>query len=110
MTEIPNFQAESTLTDRYQTTIPDNVRKALGLKKRDKIRYTIEPNGQAIISKAEKPENDPILEEFLSFLAIDIKNNPQNIQAISSDLFNRAKSLVADVEVDLDAPLCDEDE
>ncbi|MFM7907200.1 MAG: type II toxin-antitoxin system PrlF family antitoxin, partial [Microcystis sp.] len=28
---------ESTLTDRYQTTIPDSVRKALGLNKRDKI-------------------------------------------------------------------------
>jgi antitoxin PrlF len=110
MTEIPNFQAESTLTDRYQTTIPDNVRKALGLKKRDKIHYTIHSNGQVIISKVEKPENDPVLEEFLSFIALDIKNNPQNLQPINSNLFNRAKSLVADVELDIDAPLLDEDE
>ncbi|NBD32458.1 MAG: regulator, partial [Cyanobacteria bacterium] len=29
--------SESTLTNRYQTTIPEPVRKALGLKKRDKI-------------------------------------------------------------------------
>ena len=29
--------AESTLTDRYQTTVPEPVRKALGLNKRDKI-------------------------------------------------------------------------
>lgn len=35
--------SESTLTDRYQTTIPEPIRKALGLNKRDKIRYTIQP-------------------------------------------------------------------
>ena len=29
--------AESTLSDRYQTTVPEAVRKALGLSKRDKI-------------------------------------------------------------------------
>ncbi|MFM6063282.1 MAG: type II toxin-antitoxin system PrlF family antitoxin, partial [Microcystis panniformis] len=36
---------ESTLTDRYQTTIPDSVRKVLGLNKRDKICYNIQPDG-----------------------------------------------------------------
>ena len=39
MTKI--LQAESSLTDRYQTTVPDLVRKTLGLNKRDKIAYTI---------------------------------------------------------------------
>ena len=33
-----NLEVESTLTDKYQTTIPDPIRKALNLKKRDKIR------------------------------------------------------------------------
>jgi antitoxin PrlF len=33
--------SESTLTDRYQTTAPDPVRKMLGLNKRDRIAYTI---------------------------------------------------------------------
>ncbi|MEY2976080.1 MAG: HtaR suppressor protein, partial [Cyanobacteriota bacterium] len=42
---------ESTLTDRYQTTIPDPVRKALGLNKRDKICYTIQPDGKVWISR-----------------------------------------------------------
>jgi antitoxin PrlF len=48
MAETFAFEAESTLTDRYQTTIPDPVRKALHLNKRDKIHYTIQPNGQVI--------------------------------------------------------------
>ncbi|MDJ0795771.1 MAG: type II toxin-antitoxin system PrlF family antitoxin [Calothrix sp. MO_167.B12] len=104
------LQAESTLTDRYQTTVPDAVRKALGLQKRDKICYTIQPNGQVIISRAEQPESDPVLGKFLSFLAEDMSDNPQHIQAISPDLLNRVQSLVADVEIDIDAPLADEDE
>lgn len=36
--------------------------------------------------------------------------NPQHVQVISSELVNRIQSLVADVELDLDAPLSDEDE
>jgi antitoxin PrlF len=104
------IQAESTLTDRYQTTIPDTVRKALRLSKRDRIHYVIQPNGQVIMTKANQPEDDPVLETFLNFLAQDIKDNPQHIQALKSDLFNRVQSLVADVEFDIDAPLSDEDE
>jgi antitoxin PrlF len=104
------MQAESTLTDRYQTTIPDSVRKALRLNKRDRIHYIIQPNGQVIMTKADQPEEDPVLGGFLSFLAQDIKDNPQHIQALGSDLVNRVQSLVAGVEFDLDAPLSDEDE
>ncbi len=106
----PDLHSESTLTDRYQTTVPDTVRKALGLNKRDKIRYTIQPNGQVLLSRVEQPEDDPVLEQFLSFLARDLKKNPQRLQAISSDLVNRVQSLVAEVDLDLDAPLSDEDE
>jgi antitoxin PrlF len=100
--------AESTLTDRYQTTVPEPVRKALGLSKRDKICYTIQPDGRVLISRVE--QDDPIIGEFLNFLAQDIAENPQHLKAISSDLLSRVHSLVAEVAIDLDAPLADEDE
>jgi antitoxin PrlF len=109
-TTVDYLQLKSTLTDRYQTTIPETVRKALRLNKRDKIRYTIHANGQVIMSRDNQPEDDPVLGSFLNFLAQDIRKNPQHIQAISSDLVNRVQSLVADVEIDLDSPLSDEDE
>jgi antitoxin PrlF len=99
---------ESTLTDRYQTTVPDPVRKALGLNKRDKICYTIQPDGKVWISRADQTDSDPVLGEFLNFLARDIEKNPQYLQAISADLVSHVQSLVSDV--DLDAPLLDEDE
>jgi antitoxin PrlF len=101
---------ESTLTDRYQTTVPDPVRKALGLNKRDKICYAIQPDGKVWISRAGQTESDPVLGEFLNFLARDMEKNPQHLQAISSDLVSRVRSLISDVDLDLDAPLLDEDE
>ena len=102
--------SESPLTDRYQTTIPDPIRQVLGLSKRDKISYTIESDGRVVISRVDQNQSDPILGKFLNFLALDIENNPQHLQAISSDLVSRVQSLVADVDFDLDAPLLDEDE
>ncbi|MFK0571220.1 type II toxin-antitoxin system PrlF family antitoxin [Endozoicomonas sp.] len=53
--------AESTLTDRYQTTVPDTVRKALGLGKREKIRYTIQLDGSVLLSRADSDDSDPAL-------------------------------------------------
>ncbi|MBE9214998.1 type II toxin-antitoxin system PrlF family antitoxin [Plectonema cf. radiosum LEGE 06105] len=110
MTEGFNFQAESTLTDRYQTTVPENVRKALRLNKRDKIHYTIEPDGKVTMSRAELEDEDPIVGKFLNFLAQDMSKNPQNIKPISPELLNRTQSLIDGIEVDLDAPLFEEDE
>lgn len=110
MTVTQASLAESTLSARYQTTIPEPVRKALGLSKHDKISYTIGSDGQVIISRAEPEENDPLLGQFLNFLVRDIEKNPQSLQALGSDLVERVQALVDQVEVDLDAPLSDEDE
>ncbi|MGD1918954.1 MAG: type II toxin-antitoxin system PrlF family antitoxin [Pleurocapsa sp.] len=103
MTEI--LQAESTLTDRYQTTVPDLVRKTLGLNKRDKIAYTINSDGTVTITRSEVSEEDPVLGKFLDFLAQDMEQNPQHIQPVTSTTVERVQSLVEDVEIDLDAPL-----
>lgn len=111
MANVLQIESESTLTDRYQTTIPDVVRKALKLKKRDKVCYTVQPDGKVTLSRAQEHEaNDPILERFLSFLAQDISSHQHHVHAIDSDLRLRVQPLVANVEFDLDAPLSDEDE
>ena len=104
-----NLQSESTLTDRYQTTVPHVVRETLSLGKRDKILYVVQ-NNSVTISKAESVEDDPALGQFLNFLASDITNNPSNIKGISDSLITRIQSLVEGVEIDLDAPLSDEDD
>ncbi len=102
--------SESTLTDRYQTTVPAPVRKYLGLNKNDKICYTLHPDGAVLISRGEPAANDPILENFLDLLAQDMQKNPKNLRPINSDLVNKVQSLVSEVNFDINEPLADEDE
>ena len=105
------LEAESTLTDRYQTTVPEMVRSALRLRKRDKIQYVIRPSGEVVLTRASDAEvDDPVLGQFLGFLAHDITTHPERLQSLSSSLVQRMQSLVGEVNVDLDAPLSEDDE
>jgi len=104
------LNSESKLTDRYQTTIPESVRKALNLGKQDKIRFTIQKDGKVLLSRVDMPHSDPALENFLALLGHDIANNPENVQAIKPKQVEDARSLVENVKIDLDAPLSDKDE
>ncbi len=100
------LEAESTLTDRYQTTVPETVRRVLHLGKRDKIHYTIRPSGEVLLTRADLSErDDPVLGQFLTFLASDITSHPEHLQAIDASLVERIRSLVGNIEVDLDAEL-----
>jgi antitoxin PrlF len=103
--------AESTLTDRYQTTVPETVRRALRLSKRDKIRYSIRPGGEVVLTRAEVAEaDDPVLGQFLGFLARDMANHPERLLAMDAGLVRRLQLLVGGIEVDLDAALSAVDE
>lgn len=104
------IEVQSTLTDRYQTTVPETVRKALHLGKRDKIHYIIQSNGSVLITRVEDEQNDPVIEAFLSFLAKDIQKTPQNVMPLNRELSQRIQSVISGVEFDLNEPLSDEDE
>jgi len=103
-------EIESTLTDRYQTTVPETVRRTLKLGKRDKIHYTIR-DGEVVLTRAEVTEgDDPVLGQFLGFLAGDIANHPERLQAVDAGLVKRIQSLVGGVKVNLDEALSADDE
>ncbi len=105
------LEVESTLTDRYQTTVPETVRRALKLGKRDKIHYTIRPDGEIVLTRAGAANSeDPVLERFLEFLARDIASHPQRLQSVDVGLAKRIRSLVGGVKADLDASLSADDE
>lgn len=105
------LEVESTLTDRYQTTVPETVRRALGLGKRDKIHYSIRPSGDVVLTRVKPAESDdPVLGQFLGFLARDIASHPERLQAVDAGLVLRLKTLVGDITVDLDAPLSTDNE
>lgn len=104
------LEAESTLTDRYQTTVPETVRRALKLNKRDKIHYTIRPSGEVVLTRADAPDDDPVSGQFLDFLAADITRHPERLHSLDAGLVQRLQSLVGDVDIDLDTALSAEDE
>ncbi|WP_052355354.1 type II toxin-antitoxin system PrlF family antitoxin [Pseudomonas knackmussii] len=56
------------------------------------------------------PEADPVLEQFLDFLEVDITTHPERLQAVDTELRTRAQSLVGGINVDLDLPLAEGDE
>jgi antitoxin PrlF len=99
------------LTDRYQTTVPETVRRALRLRKRDKIQYVIRPNGEVVLTRASDADaDDPVLSQFLGFLSHDIATRPDRLTSVSSHFVERVQSLVGEVKVDLDAPVSVDDE
>jgi antitoxin PrlF len=105
------LEVESTLTDRYQTTVPETVRRALRLGKRDKIHYTIRPGGEVVLSRVEiAEEDDPVLGQFLGFLSRDIASHPERLQSIDAGLVKHLRSLTGGIDVDLDAVLSEDDE
>ena len=105
------LEAESTLTERYQTTVPETVRRALRLGKRDKIHFTIRPDGDVVLTRAVVPTSeDPVMGRFLNFLVNDIANNPERLATVDAGLVQRIQLLVGDLHVDIDAALSAEDE
>lgn len=105
------LEVESTLTDRYQTTVPETVRRALRLNKRDKIHYSIRQGGEVLFSREEiAEEDDPVLEQFLGFLTRDLANHPERLQSIVAGFVQRLRTLTGGIDVDLDAVLSADDE
>jgi antitoxin PrlF len=105
-----SYEIESTLTDRYQTTVPEPVRRALKLGKRDKIHYTIRDDEVVLARASVTEDDDPVLGQFLEFLASDIAGHPERLQAIDAGLVERIQFLVSGVKVDLDDALSADDE
>ena len=98
------------MTERFQTTVPSVVRKALHLSKKDKIKFTVQADGNVTLSRVHKKSTDPAINALLTFLENDIQDHPENIQPLSASMKNHAESLIADDDIDINAPLLDEDE
>ena len=105
------LEAESTLTERYQTTVPEIVRRVLRLNKRDKIHYVIRTNGEVVLKRSVASEgDDPALGAFLEFLARDIADHPERLLPVDVEMAQRITSLTEGIEIDLDAPISADDE
>lgn len=107
----PTLTVESTLTDRYQTTIPEKVRQFLGLSKRDHIEYRINANGEICLTKKVEEEVDATMASFLAFIDRDIQQHPEGVNPLSESLMRRTDALLAGMQpLDLSDKLSDADE
>lgn len=108
---LSHKEVESALTERYQTTVPQPVRQALGLRKRDRIRYSFRSNGEVVLQRVspEPSDDDPALAPFLALLEQDIASHPERLQPLTADLASRLQDLVSGIDVNLDAPLPDDE-
>lgn len=95
----------SSVTDRYQTTIPKGVRDALGIRRGDTIAYELAGNRAVLRRQAQDAAEDPALLGFLDLLERDIATHPDRLAPMPDALVDRARRLVGGVAVDLDAPL-----
>lgn len=95
----------STITEKGQVTVPKPVRDALGLGYGGRIAFYIDENRQVFIERDDSDDEDPVIDNFLTFLAKDLKRHPQRIGDIPDALRARMKSLVEGMDVDPDAPI-----
>ena len=99
------LSVESTLTSRGQTTIPLPIRRALGLRASDKVRFSLRGDDTVVISRVSAEQRDPMVGAFLGFIEADTRQHRQRVRAIPADVGDRARGMSAGVEIDLDAPL-----
>lgn len=99
----------STLTERYQTTVPSGVRKVLGLNKGDKLVYRSDDQGRIYLEHAQADHRDPALGPFLDLLAADMAANPARLAPLDPAVMARIAALVGDDDIDLDRPLSPDD-
>ena len=92
---------QSTLTARYQTTIPTEVRRRLGLQGGDQITYRFTEEGR--VELIRESSEDPILGAMLDALERDVVAYPERLVAVDELMYDELKKW--DLDVDLDSDL-----
>jgi antitoxin PrlF len=96
---------QSTLTARYQTTIPTEVRRRLGLQGGDQITYRFTEEGRVELMR--ESSEDPILGAMLDALEHDVATHSERLVAVDEAMVQGLKKwdLDVDLDEDLDAGL-----
>lgn len=103
------LEKTSKITAKGQTTVPEAVRRALGVEAGDRILFQVR-DGQVMLTRAEKPDNDPALAAFLQLLERDIQQRPETLAPLDDQLMRRIDDLVGGLAINLDDPIEDDGE
>lgn len=97
----------SKVTSRSQTTLPNGVRKALGIRPgEDALEWEIRGE-EAIARRAglDHEDQDPALLPFLRLLERDIADHPERLGGLPQDLYQRWMAVTEGLEGDPDDPI-----
>jgi antitoxin PrlF len=97
------LEKATTVYGKGQTTIPVDVRRALGVTAGDSVTFRVEGDGTVLVQKtAEDRNEDPALAPFLGFLADDLKARPRAIAGLTASLEARLRELTGGTSIDRD--------
>lgn len=97
----------SRVDRRSRTTLPSQVRQALGIRPgEDNLEWEIRGN-EAIARRAteNEAEQDPALLPFLQLLEHDIAAHPERLRTMPEELHQRLLTASGGLDVDLDEPI-----
>ena len=92
---------QSTLTARYQTTIPTEVRRRLGLNAGDQISYQFTDEGR--VELIRDSSEDQVLGAMFEALERNLAPYPERLVAVDELMYDDLKKW--DLDVDLDSDL-----
>lgn len=94
----------STITAKGQTTVPKSVRQILGIDCGGQVGFRVEDD-RVTLHPVEPERQDPVVGQFLDFLAKDMEQRPGAVTALSKGFAARIASLTKGKKVDIDAPI-----
>jgi len=94
----------SRVTSQSRTTLPRQVREALGIRPGEDVLAWEIRGSAAIVRRAaeEQDEEDPALLPFLQLLEQDIAAHPDRLRAIPEGLYRRLLTVTDGLEADSD--------
>lgn len=100
----------STLTDKYQTTVPEPIRRILRVNKRDQLTYRVNPYGEVVLVRRAKEDEhtDSVVAGFLDLLERGMATQRESVRPATAALRDRAFALTAGIEYDINALLEDD--
>lgn len=94
------LEKASTIYKKGQTTLPIEVRNALGVNAGDSVTFRVEGDGTVLVRRTDEQNDDPAIEAFLEFLAEDMQQRPHAIHALTDSLERSLRAITARTKVD----------
>jgi len=94
------LEKASTIYKKGQTTLPLEVRNALGVNPGDSVTFRVEGDGTVLVRRTEEQDEDPAIEAFLEFLAEDMQQRPHAIQTLTDTMELSLRAIIARTKID----------